>query len=530
MPKSVNLDALIPRLDFEVNGLGDDAPPKDHAMKISDLEKTAFFYGALRKPDFQRETEDWDSKRVVGLIRTFIEDGLIPGVILWKNREYLFVIDGSHRLSALIAWVQDDYGDKEVSEEFFDHDISDEQKAVAEATRKLVEREFRSYKDHREAISNQSAYGPELVKRALRFGSLSLPIQYVKGNVSDAEAAFLRINQQAAMINQQELELIEGRKRPNVIAARAVIRRGTGHKYWKGFKENEQRVIEEIATEVHNLIFEPISHHPIKSLDLPAGGSVSAPPALRMVYDFINLCVGTPTTETDDTGQKTIEYLTRCRRVMQLMLSDHASSLGLHPAVYFYSWTGRQQPVLFLVVTQMIIEYDQKRRLPEFIQIRQTLEEFLMSNRPLVSQVVRKFGTKSSGHTNLGEFYKQVFDLLREGLSAPGVVEIITADPRYSYLQPSESQYEVKPASKFSIQVKSGVVMRELLTKASRCAICGGIVPSQALSVDHKQRRQDGGTGHGDNAQLTHPYCNTGIRESAVFRERKAAGDKAPRG
>src|SRR5665213_3594347 len=305
MAKSVNLDALIPRLDFEVNGLGDDAPPKDHAIKISDLEKTAFFYGALRKPDFQRETEDWDSKRVVGLIRTFVEDGLIPSVILWKNREYLFVIDGSHRLSALIAWVQDDYGDKEASEEFFGHEISDEQREIAEATRKLVEKEFGSYKDHRSAISNQAAFGPEVVQRARRFGSLSLPIQYVKGNVADAEAAFLRINQQAAMINKQELELIEGRKRPNVIAARAVIRRGTGHKYWRSFKEAEQRQIEDIATEVHNLIFEPVSHHPVKTLDLPAGGGVSAAPALRMVYDFINLCVGTATTEKDETGQKT---------------------------------------------------------------------------------------------------------------------------------------------------------------------------------------------------------------------------------
>jgi hypothetical protein len=44
-------------------------------------------YGALRKPDFQRETAEWDPKRVVGLIRTFIEGELIPAVILWQNRE-----------------------------------------------------------------------------------------------------------------------------------------------------------------------------------------------------------------------------------------------------------------------------------------------------------------------------------------------------------------------------------------------------------------------------------------------------------
>ncbi len=59
--------------------------------------------GALRKPDFQRETAEWDARRVVGIIRSFIKDELIPAIILWQNQELLFIIDGSHRLSALIA-------------------------------------------------------------------------------------------------------------------------------------------------------------------------------------------------------------------------------------------------------------------------------------------------------------------------------------------------------------------------------------------------------------------------------------------
>jgi hypothetical protein len=33
---------------------------------------------------------------------------LIPAIILWRSTGgYLFVIDGSHRLSALSAWVND---------------------------------------------------------------------------------------------------------------------------------------------------------------------------------------------------------------------------------------------------------------------------------------------------------------------------------------------------------------------------------------------------------------------------------------
>src|SRR5579862_8827832 len=89
MAANINLDSLIPREDFETNRDGD-APVKQ-TIDIKDLEPEAFFYLALRKPDFQRETLEWDAKRVVGLIQTFVEGDLVPAVILWKNKELLFV-------------------------------------------------------------------------------------------------------------------------------------------------------------------------------------------------------------------------------------------------------------------------------------------------------------------------------------------------------------------------------------------------------------------------------------------------------
>lgn len=148
MAGNVNLDALLSREDFEVLTSNDDAPVPQ-TISARDLELNAFFYLALRKPDFQRETSEWDGTRVVGLIRTFIEGDLIPAVILWKHREYLFVIDGSHRLSALIAWVHDDYGDGGLSQKFFEHAIPHEQMTFAQRTRDLVNKEIGSYADGR---------------------------------------------------------------------------------------------------------------------------------------------------------------------------------------------------------------------------------------------------------------------------------------------------------------------------------------------------------------------------------------------
>ena len=396
MATHVNLDALIPREDFEVISEGEGATPKN-SIQIVELEQGQFFYEALRKPDFQRETGEWDAERVAGLIRSFIEDDLIPAVILWKNKDLTFVIDGSHRLSALIAWVHNDYGDGERSQKFFNYMIPEEQRSVAEKTRKRVEQEFGPYENYRKAIRNLDAYGPDIIRIARRFSTLSVSIQWVKGDSKTAENSFVRINQQAAKITPQELELIKNRKKPNTIAARAIIRRGTGHKYWYGFEAEKQKKIEEISTEIHNLIFNPVLKSPIKSLELPAGGSVYYSPALRMVYDFINLCVGTQSQNDDTKGDRTLDYLHRCHRFMRLILSNDPSSLGLHPAVYFYSWTGKQQPILFLVVSKLIIEMDRANKLPQFIECRKAFEDFLIDHRSLLNQLIRKYGTKTQG-------------------------------------------------------------------------------------------------------------------------------------
>ncbi len=95
MALGVNIDALIPREDFDVMRTAEDEALTSQTIQVRDLERGAFFYGALRKPDFQRETSEWDHRRVIGLVTTFIDGDLIPGVILWKNRDLLFVIDGS---------------------------------------------------------------------------------------------------------------------------------------------------------------------------------------------------------------------------------------------------------------------------------------------------------------------------------------------------------------------------------------------------------------------------------------------------
>ncbi len=70
----VNLDALIPRADFISSGTPIGKQPNLDSLKLSDLlpDPTVNYssiYHLLRKPDFQRETNAWDKKRIKELNR-----------------------------------------------------------------------------------------------------------------------------------------------------------------------------------------------------------------------------------------------------------------------------------------------------------------------------------------------------------------------------------------------------------------------------------------------------------------------------
>lgn len=138
----VNLDAIIHREDWQTKpdseSVGQQSAPL--TFKVSDFEANGLAFQVLRKPEFQRETASWEPGRVFDLVKSFLEEELIPSVIIWKNDQTgnLFVIDGAHRLGALIAWVHNDYGDGPLSREFFKGVIPPEQQKAADKTRDLI--------------------------------------------------------------------------------------------------------------------------------------------------------------------------------------------------------------------------------------------------------------------------------------------------------------------------------------------------------------------------------------------------------
>lgn len=513
MAHQVNLDALIPREDFEVVDAGAPASPTA-TLQIRNLEAADFFYNVVRKPDFQRETSDWSPAKIAGFVQSFLDGDLIPALILWRAGSQIFVIDGAHRLSALIAWVHDDYGDGATSRRFFEGIIPDEQVAAAEFTRKLIKRQVGSYVDHQFAIQNPDKSKPDTVARAKRLGSLAIQLQWVQGDASKAEASFFKINQQASPIDATELRLLKARKLPNALAARAIVRAGTGHKYWSSFEEVARTEIEAQAKAINELLFNPALKTPIKTLDLPVAGRGYSSQTLPLVFEFVNLANdvrGDTKLAPDQDGQETLRFLRKCRRLVDRMSGTHPSSLGLHPAVYFYSSTGRYQPTAFLSTVALLRDFEESDRFREFIGIRRTFEDFLLKYRVLVNQVTVKYGSAAKGYARLQELLVFLIDQLLAGKAESDIISSMAAHVDFSFLQPAERPL-ADVGKDFNVDAKSAVFLRDALKDPLRCGICHGLIHRNAISIDHVQRRSEGGSGNPDNGQLTHPYCNTTVK------------------
>lgn len=523
MSQKVNLDALIPRADFEtdetITALAG-GRPKD-TFSANDLKRGEFFFSYLRKPDFQRETSEWDPKKICNLIQSFLNDDLIPAAILWRSEGSLtFVIDGSHRISALAAWVNNDYGDGEISKSFFDSRIPEAQIEHADITRKLVNKEIGPFSDYQLATTNPEKVSPNIVSRARKLGALAIQLQWVNGNAQKAEESFFTINQQASPINQTELKILRARKQPYGIATRAIFRAGQGHKYWSNFTPEIQSHIVEVSKEIHELLFTPRLKTPIKTLDMPVGGKLKSANALALVLDFVCLANGikligekTSLSHSDksqeDAGERTVKLLKRCLEVARRINSVSPSSLGLHPAMYFYSKDGVYKVASFYAIIALITELERKNSWNTFIDVRNKFEDFLIANDDLVQQIVRRHRGAMTSHEHVRDFFLlMISELGRKEIK--DAVEAGLKDAKFLYLKLGDANtQDVSSNQDFSREVKSRVFLTQALAGAPKCAICGGYLHVNSTTVDHIERKREGGVGDVENGQLAHPYCNS---------------------
>ena len=81
MKKVVNLDAMILREDFKVDN-GFSAANRFKQLKASDLKSDSAMRFMIKKPDFQRETRDWNVSQITNFISSILDRHFIPSIIL----------------------------------------------------------------------------------------------------------------------------------------------------------------------------------------------------------------------------------------------------------------------------------------------------------------------------------------------------------------------------------------------------------------------------------------------------------------
>ena len=514
---TVNLDAMIGRSDF-ASASQKPAQSSERFEKIAlkDLVgDSALIARLLRKPDFQRETTQWKPSQVAMLIESFLDGELIPAVILWQSNSHIFVIDGGHRLSALLAWAYDDYGDGPHSFPFFKGEISNAQKRLAAKTRQEVQRKVGTYQHFSERIRHNALDDEDQDPRIVTFATRGLQVQWIVGDADKAESSFFKINTQGSALDPIEEKILRNRLKAPAIAARSVARAATGNRYWSKFSEEIQNQITQKSKSIHTALFAPEISAPVKTVDLPLGGTSSIASALDLL---ISLCETADNSgrsiekfEDDIDGSETLQLLTNLDSIVGRLVGNKPKSLGLHPFVYFYTSKGRHYPPLMLAMFSIIakqVKNNNKSWFFDFTKNRLHIEKLLLEHKGIITLLISALGSKQRVDGGV-----KVLDFIFEESSKdnpvvdPNEVAIILG------LESRLYTIQSKPGSDFSDDAKSSAFLRQAFSQALICPICEGYLdPSKSASYDHIVRKQDGGSGADSNCQITHPYCNSSIK------------------
>jgi hypothetical protein len=428
---------------------------------------------------------------------------------------YIFVIDGGHRLSALRAWMEDDFGDGPISLAFYGADISDEQKRIAKRTRKMIEQEVGRYSTLRSQVD-----ATPNVRRAKTLFTRPLTLQWVYGDAAVAETSFFKINSQGTPLDETEEMLIRNRRKPIAIAARAILRAGGGHKYWSAFAEAQKKEIEKLADQFHSLLFDPETEPPLKTLELPLGGSVSPVDALSLLIEFLTIAANraqeVKTLEKyrdDESGAETITALKNSLQILNRITGNTPGSLGLHPAIYFYNERGKYTRFLFLGMAVLITEKvrnNDHQFFRKFTEAREKVETFLIQNKSLITLVLTNM-SKAQRTSKMKDLFEFLVSEVQAQKELTPEAAILQLGLRGRILELNTPQ--ITPH--ISDDTKSMVFVRDAITNALRCPLCKGLLdPKKSVSYDHIIPVREGGSGDIKNTQLAHPYCNSGYKES----------------
>ena len=559
----VYLDHLIPRESLRYQRPNEQVPfterQKD-GLRLCDLQNPNRMR-LLRKPDFQRETWAWTPEDCVALLESIVNNQVIPSVIMWSspNNGLDYILDGGHRVSVVLAWLLDDWGDSLTSETYRDDDHERSIKAAARTVREAVSVRVGTIGDYQAAEraieqamlmgqSPQRDLPPTIFKRGYFYqrllkGHVDLHVLWATGDYERAEQSFLKINKSGRELSDWEIKLVDNRNSSFARIVMSVASVSSSRNYWPqqvdgvadpvGF-QNKVNDITNGIDRIYETLFKPSVQTPhIQTLQQPllvAPGSHQRPYYLAELLTVLEGGRGQ--------GPETERLLAQDRNATPQEIVDHgwdrvnhtldvldnlvgnatmAKSLAIVPALYFYTDTGRYvRSILYGFVYWMFAgsERDILNRKRAFSAHRGAFEQMIMSRKDdLVTGLSRKTGSGPDITAQTAQYFDGVLRLLvqhNDEIDAPAflkayaelVRELINRAPRVPNAIEGRSRV-------FTDRQRSTVILRGLLSNSLRCGICGGVLdPAMGVQFDHMTPYAHGGPTITDNAQPTHPFCN----------------------
>ena len=170
------------------------------------------------------------------------------------------------------------------------------------------------------------------------------------------------------------------------------------------------------------------------------GGKLSSAQTLPLILDFVNIVnkidfnnkdFNNKEVNDDLTGKTTIKFLKKVKKVAYILNSNHASSLGLHPILYFYSQNGQYRTVSFLAVVDFVMKLEERKKLKDFIYVRENFEGFLQNYDYLIKQIYEKHRDVQKSYKEISKFFEQLVIHLKGGLTLDDTLKQIISSPDF---------------------------------------------------------------------------------------------------
>ena len=474
-----------------------------------------------------------------------------------------YVLDGGHRISVLIAWIKDDWGDK-LPSEIYDKDkmLESGAKAAAQRVRALLkENDIGFYADYDSAearyeeLEKQLGRKPEFGEMgadSLRYAemvrrwqgvNIGFPVLWVRGDYAKAEESFLKINKTGRQLTDWETKLVENRNSSFARAVMSIAQLHDAEHCWpvhddevKNDPDLQQKAatILERVRDLHELLFTPDYETPIKRAEQPLLATPYTKPEMKPAYlaELLTIAEGKkgqkPETEAlikrdkhgsaRDIINSGLKLVNDATDVLGNIYGGSPRSLMLMPLVYFYNEQGVYVRSLLYGMLYWLNHGSENRDIRDrkrlFTVHRGAYETVLLQHKnTIISRIARRIGSGSEVTYPTARYFDGLLRIIiehKDAIDSPAfqiaheeLIENLGVAPKPEPIEVTHTPRLYKGRDRNAVNVK------DVFASFQFCEICGGrYLPGLFTQVDHKKRYADGGRTTLENARNTHPFCN----------------------